>query len=138
MPRGDGTGPDGMGPMTGRKAGFGRSNWPALVQPALSSESDVDPEQAKSFLWGYAQTLEQQKDEVEQTIRELEAGQNLVALVLSDKCGGCGICIDVCPMSAIEVSGQAFVNSEVCAGCAACVSECPNEAIILVQKKNSK
>ena len=138
MPRGDGTGPDGMGPMTGRKAGFGRRNWPALEQPAFSSEPDVDRERAKAFLWGQAQVLEQQKDEVEQRIEELEAGQNLVAVVLSDKCGGCGICIDVCPMGAIENSGQAFVNSEVCAGCAACVSECPNEAIILVQKKNSK
>ena len=135
MPRGDGTGPDGMGPMTGRKAGFGRGNWLALDQPAFSSEPDVDREQAGAFLWGQAQALEQQKDELEQTIRELETGQNLVAVVLYDKCGGCGICIDVCPMSAIEVSGQAFVNSEVRAGCAACVSECPNEAIILVQKK---
>ena len=138
MPRGYRTGPNGMGPMTGRKAGFGRGNWPALEQPAFSSEPDVDREQAGAFLWGQAQALEHQNDEVEQRIEELEAGQNLVALVLSDKCGGCGICVDVCPMGAIEVSEQAFVISGVCAGCAACVSECPSEAIILVQKKNSK
>jgi ferredoxin len=119
----------------GMGAGSGMGNWPALEQPAFSSEPDVDREQAEAILRGQAQVLEQQKDEVEQKIRELEAGQNLVAVVLSDKCTGCGICIDVCPTGAIEVSEQAVVNGEACSGCAACVSECPNEAIILVQKK---
>jgi len=134
----------GMGRGMGRGRGmgmgvdFGAGNWPALEQPAFSSEPDDDPEQAKAFLRGQAQVLEQQKDEVEQRIEELEAGQNLVAVVLSDKCAGCGICIDVCPTGAIEISEQAVVNSETCSGCAACVSECPNEAIILVQKKKSK
>jgi len=137
MGRGMGRGM-GCGRGMGMGAGFGMGNWPALEQPAFSSESDDDPEQAKAFLRRQAQVLEQQKDEVEQRIRELEASQNLVAVVLSDKCAGCGICIDVCPTGAIEVSEQAVVNGEACSGCAACVSECPNEAIILVQKKNSK
>jgi predicted Fe-Mo cluster-binding NifX family protein/ferredoxin len=128
----------GCGRGMGMGAGFGMGNWPALEQPAFSSKPDVDRKQAEAFLRGQAQILEQQKDEVEQKIRELEAGQNLVAVVLSDKCAGCGICIDVCPTGAIEVSEQAVVNSEACTGCAACISECPNEAIILVQKKNSK
>lgn len=125
----------GRGRGMGMGAGFGIGNWPALEQPVFSSEPDVDREQEKAFLRGQAQVLEQQKDEIEQKIRKLEAGQNLVAVVLSDKCAGCGICIDVCPAGAIEVSEQAVVNSEACSGCAACVSECPNEAIILVQKK---
>ena len=125
----------GCGRGMGMGAGFGTGNWPALEQPAFSSEPDVDREQAETILRGQAQALEQQKDEVEQKIRELEAGKNLVAVVLSDKCAGCGICIDVCPTGAIEVSEQTVVNGEDCSGCAACVSECPNEAIILVQKK---
>jgi ferredoxin/predicted Fe-Mo cluster-binding NifX family protein len=126
----------GMGCRRGMGAGFGMDNWPVLEQPAFSSEPDVDQEQEKAFLRGQAQILEQQKDELEQRIRLLESGQNLVAVVLSDKCAGCGICIDVCPTGAIEINEQAVVNSEACNGCAACVSDCPNEAIILVQKKS--
>ncbi|HIJ54405.1 MAG TPA: 4Fe-4S binding protein [Planctomycetes bacterium] len=62
----------------------------------------------------------------------------MVAVVLAEKCTGCGICADVCPAGAIEVNEQAIVNAEACTGCAACVSECPNEAIILAQKKVGK
>lgn len=139
MGRGMGRGKGmGCGRGMGMGAGFGMGNWPALEQPAFSSESDDDPEQAKAYLRGQEQVLERQKDEVGQRIRELEAGQNLVAVVLSEKCAGCGICTDVCPTGAIEISKQAVVNGEACSGCAACVSECPNEAIILVQKKYSK
>jgi ferredoxin len=119
-------------------AGFGVGNWPILEQPAFSSEPDVNTEQVKAFLRGQVQVLEQHKDEVEQRIRKLETGQKLVAVVLSEKCAGCGICIDVCPTGAIKVNRQAIVKSEVCTGCAACVSECPNEAIIIVQEKVDK
>jgi predicted Fe-Mo cluster-binding NifX family protein/ferredoxin len=143
MGRGGGMGQGmgrGMGCRRGKGmgAGLGMDNWPTLKQPAFLSEPDVDREQEKAFLRGQVQVLEQQKDEIEQKIRELETGRKLVAVVLSDKCAGCGICIDVCPTGAIEINEQAVVNSEVCSGCAACVSECPNEAIILVQKKDGK
>ena len=89
-----------------------------------------------AFLREQAQVMEEQKDEVEQKIRVLETGQNLVAVVLPEKCAGCGICADVCQVNAIEVDGHTVINAEVCAGCGACISECPNEAIILTQDKN--
>ena len=105
---------------------------------AITSTGPMLDDNVEAFLREQAQVMEERKDEVEQRIEELEAGQNLVAVVLSDKCAGCGICTDVCPTGAIEVSEQAFVNGEACSGCAACVSECPNEAVILVQKTNSR
>ena len=82
--------------------------------------------------------LEQQKQQLNQRINQLESGRRAVAIVDSEKCAGCGICVDVCLADAIEVNKQAVVNDEACTGCAACVSECPNEAIILAQKKFGK
>ena len=82
--------------------------------------------------------LEQQKQQLNQRMAQLESGRKAVAVVDSEKCTGCGICVDVCPVNAIEVNQEAVVNDETCTGCAACVSECPNEAIIIAQKKVGK
>ncbi len=46
------------------------------------------------------------------------------------ECTGCGICIDECPMEAIElVDGVAQINNDNCSNCQACVAECPVDAI---------
>ena len=137
MRRGMGRG-GGMGRGMGTAVGFGVGNWPAVEQPASPSESDVDPAQVQVFLQDQAQVLEQQKHQTEQRIRELETGRRSVAVVLSDRCAGCGICVDVCPVNAIEVNGHAVVDPDICTGCTACVSECPNEAIIITQQKVGK
>ena len=79
--------------------------------------------------------LEQQKRQLNNRITQLESGRKAVAVVDSEKCTGCGTCVDVCPVNAIQVNEQAVVNAETCTGCAACVLECPNEAIVLAQKK---
>ena len=103
-----------------------------LVEPVASpSESDVDTDQAEVFLRQQAQILEEQKDEVDQRIRQLEANQNLVAVVLAEECVGCGICADVCPADAIKVNGHAAIDKERCVGCRCCMSECPSDAIVL-------
>ena len=50
-----------------------------------------------------------------------------------EKCAGCGVCEDVCPVEAIRVSdGVARIDQERCNGCQACVEACPNEAILMV------
>ena len=117
--------------------GFGMSNWPEVKQPASPSESDVDPEQAQAFLQNQLQICEQQRHQIDQRIKELETGYKLVAVVLSEKCAGCGICTDVCTVNAIEINGHAVVNTEDCTGCGNCVTECPNEAVILTSVKYS-
>ena len=47
----------------------------------------------------------------------------------NDKCTGCGICVDVCPVGAIKVENQKAIISEECAECAVCIDQCPNQAI---------
>jgi len=49
---------------------------------------------------------------------------------VSDKCVGCGICVEHCNANAISVEGgKAVINKEKCEGCAMCIAICPNEAV---------
>jgi len=46
-----------------------------------------------------------------------------------DRCDGCGVCRDVCPVTAITiVNGKATV-SDACVDCETCISLCSREAI---------
>ena len=49
-------------------------------------------------------------------------------------CGGCGICIGMCPYEALSVNGGgvAEVNPVLCEGCGTCVSACPTGAAQLI------
>ena len=103
--------------------------------PALPSESDSRSRRVKTALQEQLQIIERQKHKIQERIGELKTGHRLVAIVLHEKCGGCGICTDVCLEHAIEVNNQASVNPEICIACARCVSECPNDAIIIVSER---
>ena len=49
--------------------------------------------------------------------------------VKPDECTGCGECVPVCPVAAIEMrAGAAFVT-DACTACGICVTTCPVEAI---------
>jgi electron transfer flavoprotein alpha subunit len=51
------------------------------------------------------------------------------AIVDEDKCTGCGECVEVCPVEAIDlIDDLAQVNDE-CTLCTLCVDACPEEAI---------
>lgn len=56
------------------------------------------------------------------------------AIVDEEKCTGCGLCEDTCPVDAIEVIDEKACVSDDCVECGACVDECPNEAITLPEQ----
>ncbi|MGF7185270.1 NAD-dependent dihydropyrimidine dehydrogenase PreA subunit [Desulfitispora alkaliphila] len=52
-----------------------------------------------------------------------------------EKCTGCGECVDVCPVSHLEMKDEVAVTNEQteCVGCDSCVETCPVEAITLTE-----
>jgi ferredoxin len=145
MGRGMGKG-GGMGRGMGRGGGMGMGaamGMPASLPstgPGAAFPEDAglqNSEQELAALKQQAEMLEQQKQQIDSRISELETSEELVAVVLPEKCAGCGICEDVCPANAIKVNGQAIVQPELCTGCRLCVGECPNNAIVLTQKNSN-
>jgi Pyruvate/2-oxoacid:ferredoxin oxidoreductase delta subunit len=52
--------------------------------------------------------------------------------LISQECTGCGICADLCPHAAIEMTREMAYPEPVpgqCVGCMICVAECPFTAI---------
>jgi len=49
----------------------------------------------------------------------------------TDKCNGCGECVDVCPVEVFELQDGkcAATNEEECLGCESCVEVCEASAI---------
>jgi len=59
------------------------------------------------------------------------------SFVDQDKCSGCGICLPLCPYTAIgrDSLGEKFrarIDEALCAGCGVCAAACPSAAITLI------
>ncbi len=54
----------------------------------------------------------------------------------ADCCTGCGVCVDGCPVEALELVDDIskLTHPDKCTGCGACVDSCPLECIVLEQK----
>lgn len=51
--------------------------------------------------------------------------------VVTEKCIGCGICVDYCPEACIFLENKkAKINYEYCKGCLICMHSCPAKAIV--------
>lgn len=61
-------------------------------------------------------------------------GSNFSARVDPETCIGCGECVEICQMGAMEMRDtQAAVNPDYCLGCGNCVARCPAGSISLVR-----
>ncbi len=89
MPRGDGTGPNGMGPMTGRgmgycagfavpgfmNGGFGRRRgfaWRARAMPLQQIQPVMTEKQEKQYLEQELEILKQEMKEIEKRLKEIK------------------------------------------------------------------
>lgn len=66
--------------------------------------------------------------------------------VLTDYCKGCGLCVGVCPVEALETSDQLSAQAVYpprqkadveCTGCLGCALICPDAAIEIVEAEEA-
>lgn len=60
---------------------------------------------------------------------------NFFAIVDTEKCNDCGICVGRCPTNAISRNGETEIDLGRCIGCGLCVSSCKTGALRLVAKE---
>jgi heterodisulfide reductase subunit A len=67
-------------------------------------------------------------------IRGIVPVESATAIVDSELCAGCGLCVDVCPFGAPALDplwGVSVVNAVLCKGCGTCAAVCPSKAVRL-------
>ena len=52
-----------------------------------------------------------------------------MSFIITSECVICGMCVDVCPVSAIVEGEDQYIITEACIDCGDCVAACPIDAI---------
>lgn len=66
-------------------------------------------------------------------------GSSFKSVIDPEACVGCGDCMEICPLQAIEdQDGRCAVNAKRCVGCGLCVKRCPVEAIAMIAWKENE
>jgi len=95
----------------------------------------INPEKILGKLKEQAHAIKNQLTANNDRIKEIEhasSDSKIFAVVVSDKCTGCGICENYCPTNAISVNTVAMIDESKCTGCGQCFDECPQGAITLI------
>lgn len=53
---------------------------------------------------------------------------------ITEACTKCGLCVDVCPLSAIEPAEPVYVINDTCCDFEECLAECPESAIVRISE----
>jgi len=55
-----------------------------------------------------------------------------------ERCTGCGQCVEICPVDAINMEGDfPVIDKQWCIGCGVCAIPCPSSAVKLVRKSDA-
>ena len=115
MPLGDGTGPRGDGPGTGKGMG----------------NCGGERRQGRSIRGGRGRINNPANRPISGTEKKDDQMNNISKIAVIDEGEriGCGACIPTCPNEAITLDDKAKIDESKCTACGTCVDSCPVDAI---------
>lgn len=53
----------------------------------------------------------------------------MAIIIDGEKCSACGVCVDACPVTALELQDEKLSCNDECIDCGVCADSCPSEAL---------